>query len=72
MLENPKAKRNEPKRPFAGVQKVLITKNIKVIKVFEYQIPSNVVGIKKIEVNAMLRGRANIVLNHVGLYDQTS
>ena len=51
---------------------MITTKNIKVIKVFEYLIPSNVVGIKKIEVSAMLKGRANIVLNQVGIYDQTS
>lgn len=41
----------------------MTTKNIKIIKVFEYSIPSNAVGIKKIEVSAMLKGRANIVLN---------
>jgi hypothetical protein len=50
----------------------MTTKNIKIIKVYEYLIPSNAVGIKKIEVSAMLKGRANIVLNLVGLYDQTS
>ena len=54
------------------IQKVLTTKSIKIIKVYEYLIPSNVVGIKKIEVSAMLKGRANIVLNLVGPYDQTS
>jgi hypothetical protein len=41
----------------------MTSKNIKVKQIFEYLIPSNAFGIKKIEVTALLYGKVNILLN---------
>ena len=49
-----------------------MTKNFKMYKIFEFNIPQNAVAIKSINVTAETSGQMNLLMNYVGEYDQMS